>query len=169
MCSTKKKYPLCVIKATKLETLLDNRKLYHDLKRRINQQAKQNNLDDKETLTNIKFECINTLALSWPDVLENTTEKQKAGNYMCGTLSDEKLLMVGSLLEDSTAVPVMLVLEHFEIDKKHECTVIKWIIKLFPVMHIRISQSITVNLWQTEFTMKEFEDYTITDDKSPEK
>ena len=36
-------------------------------------------------------------------------------------------------------------------------------------MHIRISQSITVNLWQTEFTMKEFEDYTITDDKSPEK
>ena len=117
MCSTKKKYPLCVIKAAKLETLLDNRKLYHDLKRRINQQAKQNNLDDKETLTNIKFECINTLALSWPDVLENTTEKQKAGNYMCGTLSDEKLLMVGSLLEDSTAVPVMLVLNTSKLTK----------------------------------------------------
>ena len=145
MCSTKKKYPLCVIKAAKLETLLDNRKLYHDLKRRINQQAKQNNLDDKETLTNIKFECINTLALSWPDVLENTTEKQKAGNYTCGTLSDEKLLMVGSLLEDSTAVPEMLVLEHFEIDKKHDRNMIKQIIKLFPVMHVRISQSIIAN------------------------
>ena len=46
---------------------------------------------------------------------------------------------------------------------------IKQIIRLFPVMHIRISQSIIVNLWQTEFTIKEFEDYTITDDKSPEK
>ena len=146
-----------------------NRKLYHDLKRRINQQAKQKNLDDKETLTNIKFECINTLALSWPDTIENIMEKQNVGNYVRGTLSDEKLLIVGSLLEDSTAVPVMLVLEHFEIDKKHECTVMKWIIRLFPVMHNRISQSITVNLWQTEFTMKEFEDYTITDDESPEK
>ena len=88
MCSTKKKYPLCVIKAAKLETLLDNRKLYHDLKRRINQQAKQNNLDDKETLTNIKFECINTLALSWPDVLENIIERQNVRNYINGPLSD---------------------------------------------------------------------------------
>ena len=77
--------------------------------------------------------------------------------------------MVGSLLEDSTAVPVTLVLEHFEIDKKHKRNVIKQVISFFPVMHIRISQSIIVNLWQTEFTMKEFEDYTSTDDKSPEK
>ena len=46
---------------------------------------------------------------------------------------------------------------------------IKQIIGLFPVMQIRISQSIIVNLWQTEFTMKEFEDYTSTDNKSPEK
>ena len=46
---------------------------------------------------------------------------------------------------------------------------IKQIIRLFPVMHIRISQSINLNLWQTEFAIKEFEDYTITDDKSPEK
>ena len=77
--------------------------------------------------------------------------------------------MVGSLLEDSAAVPVTLVLEHFEIDKKHKRNVIKQVISFFPVMHIRISQSIIVNLWQTEFTMKEFEDYTSTDDKSPEK
>ena len=88
---------------------------------------------------------------------------------MHGPLLDEKLLMVGSLLEDSTAVPVMIALEHFEIDKKHEQNMIKQIIRLFSVMHIRISQSIIVNLWQTEFIMKEFKDYTITDDKSPEK
>ena len=89
---------------------------------------------------------------------------------MHGPLSDEKLVMVvGSLLEDSTAVPVTLVLEQFEVDKKHERNVIKQIIRLFPVMHIRISQSIIVKLWQTEFTMKELEDYTITDDKSSEK
>ena len=37
----KKLLPVCVIKATKLQTLLDDRKLHHDLKRRINQQAKQ--------------------------------------------------------------------------------------------------------------------------------
>ena len=36
-------------------------------------------------------------------------------------------------------------------------------------MHIRISQCITVNLRQTEFIMKEFKDYTIIVDKSPEK
>ena len=36
-------------------------------------------------------------------------------------------------------------------------------------MRIRTSQSTIVNLWQTEFTMKEFEDYTITDYKSPKK
>ena len=65
---------------------------------------------------------------------------------MHGPLSGEKLVMVGSLLEDSTAVPVTLVLEHFEIDKKHERNLIKQIIRLFPVMHIRISQSIIVNL-----------------------
>ena len=53
---------MCVIKAAKLQTLLDNRKLYHDLKRRINQQAKQKNVDDEETLANMKFECINALA-----------------------------------------------------------------------------------------------------------
>ena len=64
--------------------------------------------------------------------------------------------MVGSLIEGSTAVPATLVLQHFEIAKKHEYNVIKQIIRLFPVMHIRISQSIIVNLWQTEFTMKEF-------------
>ena len=55
--------------------LLDNRKLSHDLKRRINKQTKQKNLDDEETLTNMKFECINTLALSWPDALENRKAK----------------------------------------------------------------------------------------------
>ena len=75
---------------------------------------------------------------------------------MHGPLSDEKLLMVGSLFEGSTTVSAKLVLEHFEIVKKHECNVIKQTIRLFPVMHIRISQSIIVNLWQTEFTMKEF-------------
>ena len=58
----------------------------------------------------------NTLALSWPDTLE----KQNVGNYIHGPLTDEKFVMVGSLLEDSTAVPVTLVLEHLEIDKKHE-------------------------------------------------
>ena len=97
---------LCVIKVAKLQTLLDDRKLYHDLKRRINQQAKQKNLDDEETLTNMKFECINTLALSWQDARKNIIEKQKVGNYIHGPLSNEKLLMVGSLLEDSTVVPV---------------------------------------------------------------
>ena len=137
---------LCVIKSAKLQTLLDNPKLYHDLKRRINQKEKQKNLDDEETLTNMKFECINTLALSWPDALENVIEKQNVGNYMHGPLSDEKLLMVGSFLEESTAVPVKLVLEHFEIDKKHERNLIKQIIRLCPVMHIRISQSIIENL-----------------------
>ena len=64
--------------------------------------------------------------------------------------------MVGFLIDGSTAIPATLVLQHFEIAKKHECNVIKQIIRLFPVMHIRISQSIIVNLWQTEFTMKEF-------------
>ena len=97
---------LCVIKVAKLQTLLDDRKLYHDLERRINQQAKQKNLDDEETLTNMKFECINTLALSWQDALKNIIEKQNVGSYIHGPLSDEKLLMVGSLLEDSTVVPV---------------------------------------------------------------
>ena len=111
--------------------LLDDCKLYHNLKRWINQQAKQKNLDDKELLTNMKFECINTLSLSWPETLENILEKQNVGNYMHGPLSDEKLLIVGSLLEDSTAVPVMLVLEHFEIDKKHERNIKKQIIRYF--------------------------------------
>ena len=79
----------------------------------------------------MKFECINTLSLSWPETLENILEKQNVGNYMHGPLSDEKLLIVGSLLEDSTAVPVMLVLEHFEIDKKHEHNIKKQIIRYF--------------------------------------
>ena len=143
--------------------------MYHDPKRRINQQAKQKNLDDEETLTIVKFVFINTLALFQPDALENITEKQNVENYTHKPLSDEKLLTVGSLLEDSTTVPVTLVLEHFKIDKKRERNMIKQIIGLFPVMQIRISQSIIVNLWQTEFTMKEFEDYTSTDNKSPEK
>ena len=94
-------------------------------KKKNKQKKKKKNLDDEKTLTNMKFEFINTLALSLPDTLENIIEKQNVRNYMHGLLPDEKLLMVGSLLEDSTAVPVMLVLEHFEIDKKHECTVIK--------------------------------------------
>ena len=64
----------------------------------------------------MKFECINTLALSWPDALENIIEKQNVGNYMHGPLSDEKFLMVGSLLEESTGVPVTL--EYLELDKK---------------------------------------------------
>ena len=118
--------------------------MYHDLKRRTSKKKKKN-LDDEKTLTNMKFEFINTLALSLPDTLENIIEKQNVRNYMHGPLPDEKLLMVGSLLEDSTTVPVMLVLEHFEIDKKHDRNVIKQIIKLFPVMHIRISQSIIAN------------------------
>ena len=94
-------------------------------KKKNKQKKKKKNLDDEKTLTNMKFEFINTLALSLPDTLENIIEKQNVRNYMHGPLPDEKLLMIGSLLEDSTAVPVMLVLEHFEIDKKHECTVIK--------------------------------------------
>ena len=80
--------------------------MQRNLKRAINQQVKQKNLDDEETLTNMKFECINTLALSWPDALESIIEKQNIGKYMHGPLSDEKLLMAGSLIEDSTAVPV---------------------------------------------------------------
>ena len=85
---TKKLSSLCVIKAARLQMLLDNRKLSHDLKRRINKQTKQKNLDDEETLTNMKFECINTLALSWPDALENIIEKQNVRNYINGPLSD---------------------------------------------------------------------------------
>ena len=92
MCSAKKKkkklLSLCVIKAARLQMLLDNRKLSHDLKRRINKQTKQKNLDDEETLTNMKFECINTLALSWPDALENIMERQNVRNYINGPLSD---------------------------------------------------------------------------------
>ena len=97
----------CVIKAAKLQTLSEDRKLYHDLKRRA---SKKKNLDDEETLANMKFKCTNTLALSWPDTLENIIEKQNVGSYMHGRLSDEKLLTAGSLLEASTVVPVMLVL-----------------------------------------------------------
>ena len=55
----------------------------------------------------------------------NIIEKQNVGNYIHGPLSDKKLLMVGSVLEDSTAVPITLVLEHFEIDKKYERNLIK--------------------------------------------
>ena len=84
----KKLSSLCVIKAARLQMLLDNRKLPHDLKRRINKQTKQKNLDDEETLTNMKFECINTLALSWPDALENIMERQNVRNYINGPLSD---------------------------------------------------------------------------------
>ena len=84
----KKLLSLCVIKAARLQMLLDNRKLSHDLKRRINKQTKQKNLDDEETLTNMKFECINTLALSWPDALENIMERQNVRNYINGPLSD---------------------------------------------------------------------------------
>ena len=85
---TKKLSSLCVIKAARLQMLLDNRKLSHDLKRRINKQTKQKNLDDEETLTNMKFEFINTLALSWPDALENIIERQNVRNYINGPLSD---------------------------------------------------------------------------------
>ena len=84
----KKLLSLCVIKAARLQMLLDNRKLSHDLKRRINKQTKQKNLDDEETLTNMKFEFINTLALSWPDALENIIERQNVRNYINGPLSD---------------------------------------------------------------------------------
>ena len=84
----KKLLYLCVFKAARLQMLLDNRKLSHDLKRRINKQTKQKNLDDEETLTNMKFECINTLALSWPDALENIMERQNVRNYINGPLSD---------------------------------------------------------------------------------
>ena len=98
---------LYVIKAAKLQTLLEDRKLYHDLKRKA---SKKKNLDDEETLANMKFECTNTLVLSWPDTLENIIEKRNVGSYMHGPLSDEKLLTAGSLLEDSTVVPGMLVL-----------------------------------------------------------
>ena len=84
----KKLSSLCVIKAARLQMLLDNRKLPHDLKRRINKQTKQKNLDDEETLTSMKFECINTLALSWPDALENIIERQNVRNYINGPLSD---------------------------------------------------------------------------------
>ena len=83
----KKKKKNCCLCA-RLQMLLDNRKLSHDLKRRINKQTKQKNLDDEETLTNMKFECINTLALSWPDVLENIIERQNVRNYINGPLSD---------------------------------------------------------------------------------
>ena len=114
-------------------------------KKNKQKKKKKKNLDDEKTLTNMKFEFINTIALSLPDTLENIIEKQNVRNYMHGPLPDEKLLMVGSLLEDSTAVPEMLVLEHFEIDKKHDRNMIKQIIKLFPVMHVRISQSIIAN------------------------
>ena len=114
-------------------------------KKNKQKKKEKKNLDDEKTLTNMKFEFINTIALSLPDTLENIIEKQNVRNYMHGPLPDEKLLMVGSLLEDSTAVPEMLVLEHFEIDKKHDRNMIKQIIKLFPVMHVRISQSIIVN------------------------
>ena len=69
----------------------------------------------------MKFECRDEcLSLIRPNALEKIMEMQNFGYNMNDPLSDEKLLLVRTLLEDSTAAPTTLIFEHFATEKNDE-------------------------------------------------
>ena len=86
-----------VIKVAKLQTMLDNGKFFHDLQKRVNQQTKRPDTGSEEALKKMKFECRNSLSLTWPDALEKTIKMQNFGYHMNGPISDEKLVSAGTL------------------------------------------------------------------------
>ena len=158
---------ISVIKASKLRTLLSNRKLIHDLNRRVTQQCQREDFEftDQE-MDKVKFYCINDMNLSWPDALDKILDKQNSCIDIIGPLSESDLISIGSLLEDCTAVPVNLLQEQYSVAKGKKNELVKQLLLYFPVLLLDFGFPLIVNLWQSDFTDPEFEDYAMcTKDK----
>ena len=147
-----------IIKLSKLQTMLQDKALFNDLRRRISQQKlTKTNKYDEENFENISFQCMNDLSLSWEEALERIIID---GINTPNPFSEQEVVSLGSMLEDSTAVPVDVILEYYNISKKDTEKVVKQILRWFPVLVIKFdSPPIIVNLWQTEFTFEDVYNY----------
>ena len=113
-----------------------------------------------------KFYCINDMNLSWPDALDKILDKQNSCIDIIGPLSESDLISIGSLLEDCTAVPVNLLQEQYSVAKGKKNELVKQLLLYFPVLLLDFGFPLIVNLWQSDFTDPEFEDYAMyTKDK----
>ena len=114
----------------------------------------------------MKMECCNDKSLSWVQSFTNVINKENCG-MPCKPLPPSQLIKIGKLLEDSTAVPLEILIENSDVDIHNGGKIgfIKKILLHFPMMLIDIDSPIIINIWQIDF--KTFSpDKSVNDEKA---
>ena len=102
--------PICFATTTKLNKLVADKDLLYTLNRRIIQQKQASNPE-------LDPESLNDFNLSWCDSFENMIERRNSGQTIQGPLRESDLIACETFLEDSSAVPVFLLLELFKLEQ----------------------------------------------------
>ena len=130
-------------------------------RRRVSQLGE---IVDKELtdddLKNVEFECWNDHSLTWSSAFENIIEKHNSAVEVNGPLNILDLISVGTLIEDSTAIPFEYLFAIYPISKAQENQLIDEILLHFPVVYVNIGRKMLVNIWQVDSASADFEQYT---------
>ena len=109
---------------------------------------------------NLRFECLNDFNLTWCDSFESIIERQNSGETVSGPLSGSDLLLCGAHIEDSSAVPVSVLLELFKVKKESQKAFVKQLMSAYPVIYLNIESPFIVNIWQGGIFLDELSSYT---------
>ena len=135
----------CVINCVKLFSLLSDKDLRRDIRRRISQQWDQSKKGDE--IQNMKMECCNDKSLSWVQSFTSVINRENCG-MPCKPLPPSQLIKIGKLLEDSTTVLLEILIENSDVDIHNggKSGFIKQILLHLPVMLIDIDSPIIINI-----------------------
>ena len=151
---------VCTLKIAKLLKLVSDKKLLQDLRGQVSQLGE---IVDKELtdddLKNVESECWNDHSLTWSSAFENIIEKQNSAVEVNGPLNILDLISVGTLIEDSTAIPFEHLFTIYPISKAQKNQLMDEILLHFPVVYVNIGRKMLVNIWQVDFASADFEQY----------
>ena len=115
---------------TKLNSMVRNKRLLQDIKRRINQVGVVRVASVFKS-NKISFECMNDVSLTWEDAFTNLVESVHSPNALT------PLIELGHLLEACSSVPVNLLMSQVGVKSELKSTFVAELLQFFPLVQIK--------------------------------
>ena len=97
--------------------------------------------------------------MEWVDSFEYIIERQNLNDELSGPLSTKDLLSCGTYLEDSSAVPVSVLIELFNIEDERKQLFIDQLLAAYPLMYLHLESPFIINIWQGDLFSEELSSY----------
>ena len=143
----------CILFAmSKLNSMVRNKKLLQDIKRRINQSGLVR--DSSVFKSNkISFECLNDVSLTWDEAFTNLVESVPAPKSLT-PLDVDQMIGIGHLLKGCSFVSVKLLMSHIGIKSDLKNAFVTELLQFFPVVHVKDPEATEdtniINIWQMD-------------------